>query len=324
MPTYFEVLRERVGDELLLIPRVRAIVLDARGAVLLVRRRDDPAWELPGSELQLGETVRGSLRRALRERLAIETSDERLFTICSGAMYETTDRAGKPIAPVTAVFTARAGSSAIVGPSSELGFFAPDSLPDEITRSDRRVLDEYRAGASYRGTFVRRATETHAHHGASDYIASIRRHIGHEVLLLPTTATIALDDEGALLLQRRADGGGWSCPGGIVEAGETVAESAARELEEETGLIAREFELFGIFSGNDFTAEYPNGDRTAVVQFVYLAHHVGGRLAPDAESTELRYIALDALPREMPPSHAGFLRHLPAHLAGRLTLPIVP
>ncbi len=39
-----------------------------------------------------------------------------------------------------------------------------------------------------------------------------------------------------LLVQHRVFG--WSCPGGHVEPGETIAEAAVRELAEETGLAA--------------------------------------------------------------------------------------
>jgi 8-oxo-dGTP pyrophosphatase MutT (NUDIX family) len=158
----------------------------------------------------------------------------------------------------------------------------------------------------------------------ADYVRTIRRSIGHDLLMLPTTAFILLNDRDEILLQRRSDNGLWCCPGGTLDLGETVLESARREVLEETGLTVGRCELFGVYSGPELRAEYPNGDRTAVVQYVFVTRDFAGELLHDAESTELRFTPLDTLPQNIARSHAAFLGEVAAWVRGELRLPVVP
>ena len=77
----------------------------------------------------------------------------------------------------------------------------------------------------------------------TDYIKSMRKYIGHERLLI-VGAGVCIHKEGKLLLQKRLDNGCWAADhGGCSELGETVEETAKRELLEETGESTSEIML---------------------------------------------------------------------------------
>ena len=134
-----------------------------------------------------------------------------------------------------------------------------------------------------------------------DYLASLRRHVGHAPLLMVGAAVLVVDERGRLLLLHRTDNRCWGPPGGAVEPGEVVEQAARRELREETGLEAGDLSLFGVFSGPELFYRYPNGDEVHNVTIVYLARQVDGEVRLDGEHTAWDWFAPAEIPEQISP-----------------------
>lgn len=136
----------------------------------------------------------------------------------------------------------------------------------------------------------------------SEYILDLRKIVGHRPLLQVGASVIVENDRGEILLQRRADNHCWGYAGGSVELNEAVEDTAKRELYEETGLIARELTLFGVFSGEGMHYVYPNGDEVSNVDIVYLCRNYEGVLKKqDSEVEQLGFFPADRLPQPISP-----------------------
>lgn len=128
------------------------------------------------------------------------------------------------------------------------------------------------------------------------YIKDIRKFIGHAPML-SAGATVVVIKNDKILLNLRSDTNTWGIPGGAIELGETLEETAARELKEETNLEAESFTLLNVFSGKNFYFKYPNNDELYSVVALYLANGVTGTLKiTDGESFELKFFGKDELP----------------------------
>lgn len=129
------------------------------------------------------------------------------------------------------------------------------------------------------------------------YIMELRKIVGHIPLLQVGASVIVEDSEGRILLQLRQDNHCWGYAGGSVELDESAEEAAKRELYEETGLIANELELFGVFSGKELHYIYPNGDEVSNIDIVYLCKNYSGTLkAEEDEVQKLCFFAYNEIP----------------------------
>ncbi len=134
----------------------------------------------------------------------------------------------------------------------------------------------------------------------SNYIMDLRQIVGHRPLMQVGASVIVEDSLGRALLQKRTDNHCWGYAGGSVELDEQVEDAARRELFEETGLVAQELELFGVFSGKDLHYIYPNGDEVSNVDIVFLCRSYTGELKKQVSEVEaLHFFPANALPEKL-------------------------
>ena len=123
------------------------------------------------------------------------------------------------------------------------------------------------------------------------YISELRKHIGSRPITSIGATILVVNDDKKILFQHRSDTLDWGLPGSSMELNETLEEAATRELHEETGLVANELDLMGVFF------QYPNGDEIYTVIHLYSAENVSGVLEMrDGESLNLTYFSKNELP----------------------------
>ncbi len=124
-------------------------------------------------------------------------------------------------------------------------------------------------------------------------------------------AVLIRDDRGGVLLVRRAPGatrpGLWSIPAGFVDYGEEIRSAAARELREETGLIAEVGEVVHVASNFHDPAKLTVG-------IWFEGTVVGGVLEAGDDADDVGFFALDALPELAFETDVTLLRRLGADL----------
>ncbi|MFE6689423.1 NUDIX domain-containing protein [Streptomyces sp. NPDC057743] len=128
-----------------------------------------------------------------------------------------------------------------------------------------------------------------------DFIRDLRADIGTKLLWLPGVSAVVFDDDGRVLLARRADTGGWSVIGGIPEPGEQPAETAVREVHEETAVHAVPEGV--VLVEAMAPVRYPNGDACQFMDITLRCRAVGGEArVNDDESLDVGWFPIDALP----------------------------
>jgi ADP-ribose pyrophosphatase YjhB (NUDIX family) len=105
-------------------------------------------------------------------------------------------------------------------------------------------------------------------------------------------AASVLFKNGNILLIKRHDDGLWAIPGGLVEVGETAAETAQRELYEEVGIQAEIVSFLGVFDSRIWKSK----TSMQLFHFVFLVEAENQFPRTSSEAVEVGFFSETNLP----------------------------
>lgn len=120
-------------------------------------------------------------------------------------------------------------------------------------------------------------------------------------------SAVITDEDGRILMQRRADNGLWALPGGGMDLAESVPQTAVREVKEETGYDIEITGIVGLYTDARHIIAYTDGEVRRQFNICLTGLIIGGALTVSDESTELRWIDRDEID-ELPMHHTQRLR----------------
>lgn len=122
---------------------VDAIVLNEDGEILLIRRNTKPfreSWVLPGGHLDPGEEVaEEGVAREVREETGLKIKPEKVYGV-----YSDPNRDPR-FHTLSVVYVARVIGGQITKTieASEVKFFPPEQLPEEIGFDHRQMIEDF-------------------------------------------------------------------------------------------------------------------------------------------------------------------------------------
>jgi 8-oxo-dGTP pyrophosphatase MutT (NUDIX family) len=313
--SYVDWLRKQVGTRKVFLPFSSIVLRDEHGRILLQQRTDFDFWGLPGGVLELDEDLETCARRELLEETGLEAGTLRLVGIYTDPRYDVTYPNGDQVQQCTVCFEGQ-----VTGGQMQ---------PDGVESSDQTFLNaaelaHYPIPLWYRDMIADAGKNgppafkpPYSGEYTADQINTVRPFIGTALYSgIGASAIIKREDGRILMLQHVAESG-WRLPAGFCDLGENVAQTAVREVWEETGLHIEPQCIIAVHSTPKLNVIYPNGDQIRNVGILFRAQLHGGSLKLDNhEIAAAAWMPAEEIVANVSDSRRWFYEKIVDHLNG--------
>lgn len=144
--SYVEELRKIVGHRPLILVGVAVAVINEKGQILL-QKRPNGIWGIPGGLLELGESTEEAGRREVKEETGVEIGTLQLLHVFSGKQYFVKLPNGDQFYPVTIAYVSKDIKNSTINvdgiESIDAKFFHPRKLPENVSPLILSLIDKY-------------------------------------------------------------------------------------------------------------------------------------------------------------------------------------
>jgi 8-oxo-dGTP pyrophosphatase MutT (NUDIX family) len=142
---YYKYLRQYVGHRPIILPGSVVIILNEQNEVLL-QKRHNGSWGLPGGLMDLGESFEEVAKREVFEETGLAVENLKLLNVFSGSEHYLKVSNGDELYSVTAVYYTKDVSGEMnvdYSESEKMQYHPLNNLPNEITDEYKGFIDQY-------------------------------------------------------------------------------------------------------------------------------------------------------------------------------------
>ncbi|SNR62414.1 ADP-ribose pyrophosphatase YjhB, NUDIX family [Haloechinothrix alba] len=112
--------------------------------------------------------------------------------------------------------------------------------------------------------------------------------------VVPSVTVGVRDEQGRILLVHKADNDLWALPGGGHDVGESITDTAVREIREETGTDVEITGLVGLYTDPNHVMAYDDGEVRQQFSICFSARPTNATAQADGtETNEARWVDVD-------------------------------
>lgn len=142
---YYKYLREYVGHRPVILPGSVVIIVNEQNEILL-QKRHNGNWGLPGGLMELGESFEAVAKREIFEETGLVIENLKLLNVHAGEKFYLKIPNGDEFYSATAVYYTKhfQGEMKIdYNESKDMQYFTLDHLPNQLTANDKEFILEY-------------------------------------------------------------------------------------------------------------------------------------------------------------------------------------